>query len=183
MKTFKELLTELNACTPAVDWASDMTIKQVMETCERGDWLGWLAGKIELDKRKCCLAAGHIANQVRHLMKDERSKTAVDVTIAYGEGRATDEELEAARAGARAAAWAAARAAARAAAAAEASDAAWAASAAAASDAARAAEAAEAEARAAAAEADAASLKSSADIIRKHIGQDIINRVNELLSE
>jgi|688.fasta_scaffold158485_1 hypothetical protein len=177
MKTFKELLTELNACTPAVDWASDMTIKQVMETCERGDWLGWLAGKIELDKRKCCLAAGHIANQVRHLMKDERSKTAVDVTIAYGEGRATDEELEAARAGARAAA--------RAAEAAWDADAAWAwaAARAAASDAARAAEAAEAEARAAAAEADAASLKSSADIIRKHIGQDIINRVNELLSE
>ena len=134
MKTFKELLIELDACKPAVNWAADMTIEQIVETCERGDWLGWLVDKIELDKRKRCLVAGHIANQVRHLMQDERSRIAVDVAIAYGEGRATDEELEAARA--------------------------------AAADAAR-----------------AASLKSSADIIRKYIGQDIINSVNELLSE
>ena len=182
MKTFKELLTELNACTPAVDWAGDMTIELVMETCERGDWLGWLARKIELDKRKCCLAAGHIANQVGHLMKDERSKTAVDVTISYGEGKATDEELEAARAAARAAAWDAARAAD----AALAADAAWGADAARAAAWAAALAADAAWAAAAALAADAAwdaSLKSSADIIRKHIGQDIINRVNELLSE
>ena len=40
-------------------------------------------------------------------MADERSKRAVDVAIAFGEGKATREELDAART----AAWAAARAA------------------------------------------------------------------------
>ena len=51
------------------------------------------------------------ARQVEHLMTDERSKSALDVAWRHSEGEATDEELAAARAAARDAAWAAAYAA------------------------------------------------------------------------
>ncbi|MDN7476166.1 hypothetical protein QZM71_15005 [Burkholderia multivorans] len=65
------------------------------------------------------------ARQVEHLMKDQRSKDALDVAERFANGKATEGQLSAARD----AAWAAARAAAR--------DAAWAAARAAAWDAAR----------------------------------------------
>jgi hypothetical protein len=39
------------------------------------------------------LTKGHCANTVRHLMKDKRSRDAVDAAIAYGEGKITREEL------------------------------------------------------------------------------------------
>ena len=84
---------------------------------------GW-----EREKR---LYAVWCARQVQHLMADERSLQALDVAERYANGQATDAELDAARAAARAAAWDAARVAAW--------DAAWAAARAAARDAARAA--------------------------------------------
>ena len=73
------------------------------------------------------------ARQVQRLMTDERSVAALDVAERHAHGQATDAELDAAWAAARAAAWAATRVAARNAA----WNAAWAAAWAAARDAAR----------------------------------------------
>ena len=92
----KELLKKLNACQPAREWASNKSIDEIWATCHRGDWMLWLARKLDIDKRVLTLAKGHCANTVRHLMKDERSITAVDMAIKYGEGNATDSELAAA---------------------------------------------------------------------------------------
>ena len=92
----KELLKKLNACQPAREWADDKTIEEIWATCHRGDWMLWLARKLNIDKRVLILAKGHCANTVRHLMKDERSIAAVDMAIKYGEGNATDSELAAA---------------------------------------------------------------------------------------
>jgi hypothetical protein len=64
--------------------------------CERGDWMLYIAALLEVDKRVLTLSKGHCANTVRHLMLDERSIKAVDIAIAYGEGRATENELNAA---------------------------------------------------------------------------------------
>ena len=107
----KELLLKLKACGPAIDWAGDKTIEEIWATCHRGDWMLWLARKLDIDKRVVTLAKGHCANTVRHLMKDERSIAAVDMAIKYGEGNATDSELAAAAAAAAYAADAAAYAA------------------------------------------------------------------------
>ena len=107
---FQELLVRLNTCKDARVWAEGKTWRQVYDTCERGDWLMWLFEKTNPDdKRLKVLVGGHIANTVRHLMTDERSRNAVDVCIRYGIGEATDNELTAARVAvrdaARAAAW------------------------------------------------------------------------------
>ena len=118
MKTFKEYLKSVNACQPAIDWAGDKPVEQVVAECHRGDWLLWLAQKCGVELQPLTLAKGHCANTVRHLMDDERSIMAVDIAIAFGEGKATREELADAAADAAAYAAAAASAAAYAAAAA-----------------------------------------------------------------
>ena len=104
----KQLLIKLRACTEALEWAGNKTWEEVYNTCHRGDWLLWLhyrTNKEDLQVRT--LAKGHCANTVRYLMQDERSLKAVDTAIAFGEGRATREELDAAAYAADAAAYAA----------------------------------------------------------------------------
>ena len=62
MKTFEELLKELNACQEARRWAKKMTIEEIIDKCHRGDWLLWLAVKIKVNERKFFLVKGHCAN-------------------------------------------------------------------------------------------------------------------------
>jgi hypothetical protein len=191
MKTLKEYLQTLHACEESVIWAGDKTIEQVVHECHRGDWILWLAQRCDVELKPLTLAKAHCANTVRHLMKDERSIKAVDVAIAFGHGRATLDELnevypaaadaydtaaDAAKAAdtAKAAAYAAASAAA--AADSEFADAA----SAVANDAANAA--AYAADHAVAAAAYAANRQQTADICRAHIGDIIIDKVNQLLN-
>ena len=89
----EELLIKLNACKEAIEWAGDRTIEEIVKDCDRGDWLLWLAEKIDIELQPLTLAKGHCANTVRHLMKNEKSIEAVDMAIAFGEGKATMEEL------------------------------------------------------------------------------------------
>tara|TARA_R110000868_G_scaffold13193_4_gene62002 strand:+ start:556 stop:1068 length:513 start_codon:yes stop_codon:yes gene_type:complete len=95
MKKLKEFLLEQRACQEGYDFAADLTLKEFLETCQRGDWILWLFAKINPTKlRELTLAKGYCANTVRHFMTDERSLRAVDVAIAFGEGKATREELD-----------------------------------------------------------------------------------------
>jgi hypothetical protein len=156
----KELLIKLRGCSEAREWAGDKTIEEIVEQCHRGDWLLWLAAKIDIGLQPLTLAKGHCANTVRHLMKDERSIKAVDTAIAFGEGKATREELDKAADAADAVAWVAA-------------------------DVAVAWVAADVAADAADAAAWVAAYKKenqmkTADICRKYIGQLIIDKCNEL---
>jgi hypothetical protein len=92
---FKELLKDLDACKEAIEWAGDKTWKECYEQCHRGDWMLWLFAKTNPnDLQLLTLAKGYCANTVRHLMKDERSLKAVDTAIAFGEGKATRQELD-----------------------------------------------------------------------------------------
>ena len=159
--TFKELLIKLDACEEAKEWARDMSIEKIVLTCHRADWLLWLAQKVDLDLRLRTLAKGHCANTVRRLMEDERSINAVNVAIAFGEGKATREELDAAAVGAVAVATVAA--------------------------AAYAAAVSAADAAVAAADAAyvsvAANRQQAADICRQYIGAALIEKVNQLLNQ
>jgi hypothetical protein len=183
MKTFQELLIELNACEDAREWACDKTIEQVVQECHQGDWLLWLAKRVGVELQPLTLAKGHCANTIRHLMTDERSLKTVDTAIAFGEGKATKEELYKA-----AAATYTYAAAAYAADAADAAAAAAAYAAAADVDAAYAADA-SADATYDAASADAAAADAArkanqlqtADICRKYIGGLIVKNVTKML--
>ena len=94
-KTLKEFLKKNNACEDGYLFAKDLTLEEFLATCHRGDWILWLFAKSNPKSiRELTLAKGHCVNTVRHLMEDERSLRAVDVAIAFGEGRATKEELD-----------------------------------------------------------------------------------------
>ena len=94
MKNIDELLIKLNACKAAQDWAKGKTFVEVYTTCNKGEWLNWLFAKTNpKDVQLLTLVKGHQANTVRHLMKDVRSREAIDTAIAFGEGRATKEQL------------------------------------------------------------------------------------------
>jgi hypothetical protein len=176
----KELLIKLRACEDAREWAGDKTIEEIVEQCHRGDWLLWLAARINIGLQPLTLAKGHCANTIRHLMKDERSRKAVDTAIAFGEGRATIKELNDARAAARAASYATV---AYAAANPAACDAAYATAYATAAyeTTARAATRAAASAAASAVATDRKQNQmQTADICRKYIGQLIIDKCNEI---
>ena len=175
----KELLIKLNACREAIEWAGDRTIEEIVKDCDRGDWLLWLAKKIGIELQPLTLAKGHCANTVRHLMENEKSIEAVDMAIAFGEGRATMEELNNAAYAAEAASYAAgatlyATIVADAAIVGDASYAAYAAATAAACAAGDAAY------TTAAYAAKKQNQKETAEICRKYIGQLIIDKCNEL---
>ena len=133
MESVKEFLEGHDACKEGLDWAvsSCNTLQEVWDTA-KPEWLIWLATRpgvlTESEQRKF---ACWCVRQVWHLLKDERSKKAVEVSELFAEGKATEKELadgwDVARAAARAAAWDVARAAAAARAAARdaARDAAW----------------------------------------------------------
>ena len=178
MKTFKQLLIKLNACEEAVKWAKNKTIEEVIQECNRGDWMLWLAQKVNIGLQPLTLAKGHCANTVRHLMEYESSLKAVDTAIAYGEGKVSIEELNVAAADAASYADTAVDAAAY-----TAADADTAADTAA--DAAAAAAASDYAASDYAAYASNAEKKENqmltADICRKYIGDLIIDKVNKLI--
>jgi hypothetical protein len=78
-------------------------LSEAWATCDRGDWMLWYAKRVGVNLRTLTAAKAECAALVLHLMKDERSRNAVEVARSYGRGEATDEELSAADAAAYAA--------------------------------------------------------------------------------
>ena len=151
-------IERFNPCFEALEFRKGYaTFEEAWNYCPRGDWMLWLAEKLQVDRRLLVLTGGHCANTVRHLMGDERSTKGVDACIAYGEGRIGEDELDAAMDAAMDAAWAA--------------DAAF-----------NAADAAAYAAYAAAYAADAAkkNQKATADICRKYLTKSVMEKIKSL---
>jgi hypothetical protein len=141
--TVAEFCAKHGACPEGRNWAL-ANCKDMPGAWAKAkpDWLLWIATRPGvLTDKDARLFACWCVRQVWHLLKDERSKRAVRVAERFAMGKATKEELAAAKAAAWAAAsdaaWDSARAAAWAAAWAAAREAAWAAAWAAAREAAR----------------------------------------------
>src|SRR5512137_1112828 len=119
--TPSQFLSNLRPCKDGYAFAMRFkTMAEVWDACERPDWLLWILDKKGLPaERERRLFACWCAEQALALIPspDPRSVEAVRVSREYAEGRATREELSAARtaaadAAARSAADAAARSAA-----------------------------------------------------------------------
>jgi hypothetical protein len=92
----KEKLEKLNACRGAIEWVSDKDAKTAWETCERGDWMLWIAKRQGVNIKQLTLAKVKCASLVKHLMKDDRSLKALEVAEKFALGEATIDELRAA---------------------------------------------------------------------------------------
>ena len=99
MKTFKNLLIKMDACRTGRDWVGDMSVEAFVASCRRGDWMLWLAQKLDLDVRLLTLASARCALTVRHLMNDS-SLNACLVAEQFGLGEASRKDLDAAAAAA-----------------------------------------------------------------------------------
>ena len=118
---WKKLLTNLGK-TAADD--EPLSLITILDSNGLDDAL-WCLRAVTGHDKEIRLFAVWCARQVQHLMADQRSVNALDVAERFANGDATEEELNAARAAASAAAWDAASAAAWDAARAAAWDAAW----------------------------------------------------------
>jgi len=95
MKSTKDILTELGACTEAVKWAGRKTPKKAWETCKQSDWLLWIAGKLDVDRKLLVLAA---CACVRRALKyipagEDRPRIAIETAEAWTRGEATIEQV------------------------------------------------------------------------------------------
>jgi len=154
------LLTRLGACHEAREWAAGKTLKQAWNECHRGDWLLWLAGMLDIDRKVLVQATCACARlALPHVPAGElRPLKSIEAAEAWTRGEAMIEDVRAAVVAVDAA-WARA---ARAACAAWRAAATWAA-----------AEAAGAAAGAWGA-ALAAKLAECADIVREHVSYELI---------
>src|ERR1017187_81406 len=54
---YQALLAKLGACSEARHAADGKSMREVWDSCDRGDWLLWLAGNIAIDRKLLVLAA------------------------------------------------------------------------------------------------------------------------------
>ena len=175
-------LTKMRACGDAAEWvAAQPDDRTAWETCERGDWMLWLAARVGVSLEDVVLAACACARlALRHVPEgEERPRIAIETAERWARGEATRAEVHAAAYAANAA-YAAANAAYAAAYAAYAAHAAAYAAANAAYAAAYAAYAAEAAAADDAAAARTATLRECADRVRAVIPWALIARAAEV---
>lgn len=98
-------LSQFRPCFEAAEYyATKDSFEQAWNDCHRGDWMLWIAARLGVDLQVLTLAKGKCAETVIHLMRDERSKKAVEAAIKFGNGEISREDLNAAYADAYAAA-------------------------------------------------------------------------------
>lgn len=95
--TFPELLSPKNlyACKEAVIWNGDRTFDECWRDCTRGDWMLWLAGRLQIDRKKitqvACSCVRLAFPYAGKNVKDIESK--LESVEAWAKGQATDEKL------------------------------------------------------------------------------------------
>ncbi len=103
--TVSEFCQRHHACSEGEAWgvANCKTMQDVWSTA-KPEWLIWVATREGvLDDRMLRRFACWSVRQVWQLLTDERSRNAVEVAERYVDGKASDEELAAARSAARSA--------------------------------------------------------------------------------
>ena len=100
------LLTNKNACRPAMEWLKDRDLFRMWEECERGDWLLWFAAKVGIDRKVIVRTACACAREALRFVPDGeiRPKTAIETAERWCNGEATIEQVRNASSAAAAAA-------------------------------------------------------------------------------
>jgi hypothetical protein len=107
--TIREFCKQHGACIEGQKWALEQGVTTMAELWSLGikpEWRVWIATRPGvLSDRELRLFACWCVRQVWHLLTDERSRKAVEVSERYARGEATDSELSTARDAAWNAAW------------------------------------------------------------------------------
>jgi len=91
----KHILESLTACEEAIRWYNDKDSKEAWASCERGEWLLWIAAELSVDRKLIVLAACDCAEQSLYLIpEEERPKMAIETARAWTRGEVSLGELE-----------------------------------------------------------------------------------------
>jgi len=91
-------IARLDPCEEALIWLKDQpSLKEAYTNCARGDWLLWLARRLEIDRKLIVLAACECAEQsLKYIPKGEdRPRQAIETARAWTRGEATLEQVRA----------------------------------------------------------------------------------------
>ena len=81
-------ILKYNPCSKSIKFRIQFnTFEEAWNNCPRGDWMLWIAEKLNIDDRILTLAKGYCAKTIYHLLIDKRSRDAVIGAINYGKGR------------------------------------------------------------------------------------------------
>ena len=97
MQDFINKLEQLDACSEAIRWVETQeTIEQAWQNCERGDWLLWLIGKLDIDRKRLVLATCQCARLSLHFIPEDESrpKIAIETAERWTQGEATLSEVK-----------------------------------------------------------------------------------------
>lgn len=95
----RDKLITMKACPQAIAWVGKKQLKSAWATCERGDWMLWFAGGLEVDRKLIVLAGcdcAEIALQYVPTPEDRPAKV-IQVTRYWCEGRVSIEDVRKAR--------------------------------------------------------------------------------------
>jgi len=96
---FTEKLESMHACSDAVEWVAHRGIIKAWRECPRGDWMLWLAGRLDIDRKLLVMAACDCAETALKYVPDgeDRPAKCIQVTRNWCNGTATIDEVRAAR--------------------------------------------------------------------------------------
>ena len=96
----QRLLEKLGACEEAVKWVDHKELAEAWSTCERADWMLWLAEKMEgepgwPDRKQLILAACACAETALQFVPkcEDRPRLAIETARAWIRGEATIGEV------------------------------------------------------------------------------------------
>jgi hypothetical protein len=86
-----------DTCRPARDWCETQPdYATAWRACERPDWMFWLLGQMEADRKRIVLAACDIAETVLHHVPEgeDRPRKAIEAARAWTRGEATQGDVQ-----------------------------------------------------------------------------------------
>ena len=91
----KQLLKDIHACDEAQTWYNGQDSETAWAVCERGDWMLWIAGKLDVDRKLLVMAACDCAELAlpyagKH---HEAVQNCIAVTRRWCDGQATIAEV------------------------------------------------------------------------------------------
>src|ERR1700734_1856565 len=93
-----KILSKLSVCSDArVFCRGHKTIKAAWLACERGDWLLWFAGKLDIDRKVLVFVACQCARLVLKNTTDKRVLKCIEITERWTADNAMIEEMITAR--------------------------------------------------------------------------------------
>ena len=109
MSNPKKLLKSFFPCQECLVWYHGQDSQEAWQTCERGDWMLWVAARLGVDRKLIVLAACDCAETALHFVDplEIRPKEAVATARRWCQGAYTSQQVRQAAADATAAAYAA----------------------------------------------------------------------------